>query len=92
MSVHASPVPVDSRRAFHDLCALYDGLLAGEGVTLSAAAQTDLRAFSRLYDLPLEGASAAEVWRQVRRRLDHDLSTPLQAAAEWGYEDGKQAA
>jgi hypothetical protein len=92
MSVPASPNVGVPSGAFHDLCALYDGLLTGEGVALSEAARTDLRAFSRLYDLPLEEASEAEVWREVRLRLAQDLSTPLQAAAEWGYEGQKQAA
>lgn len=92
MSVHASPVSASSNRAFLDLCAVYDGLLAGEGVVLSAAAQTDLRAFSRLYDLPLEEASEAEVWREVRVRLQADLASPLQARPEWGYEDQQAAA
>jgi len=92
MSVFASPKPGVPSGAFHDLCALYDGLLTVQGVALSAAAQTDLRAFSRLYDLPLEEASEAEVWRQVRLRLMQELSTPLQAVAEWGYEGQRQAA
>ncbi|MDZ4319178.1 MAG: hypothetical protein U1A07_10140 [Phenylobacterium sp.] len=92
MSVHASSVRASSNRAFLDLCAVYDGLLAGEGVVLSAAAQTDLRAFSRLYDLPLEEASEAEVWREVRVRLQADLASPLQARPEWGYEDQQAAA
>lgn len=92
MSVHASPVRASSNRAFLDLCAVYDGLLAGEGVVLSAAAQTDLRAFSRLYDLPLEEASEAEVWSEVRVRLQADLASPLQARPEWGYEDQQAAA
>lgn len=92
MSVHASPVSASSNRAFLDLCAVYDGLLAGEGVVLSAADQTDLRAFSRLYDLPLEEASEAEVWREVRVRLQADLASPLQARPEWGYEDQQAAA
>lgn len=92
MSVDASPVSATFSRAFYDLCAVYDGLLAGEGVVLSDTAQTDLRAFSRLYDLPLEEACEAEVWREVRLRLERDLATPLQAGPEWGYEDQQAAA
>jgi len=92
MSVQASPDPALPSGAFHDLCARYDGLLADQEVALSKAARIDLRAFARLYDLALEEAGDAEVWRQVRRRLMEDLSTPLQAAAEWGYEGQRQAA
>ena len=84
MSVDASPVSATSSRAFYDLCAVYDGLLAGEGVVLSDTAQTD--------DLPLEEACEAEVWREVRLRLERDLATPLQAGPEWGYEDQQAAA
>lgn len=92
MSVHASPSLSAPNGAFHDLCALYDGLLTGEAVVLTEAARTDLRAFSRLYDLPLEEASEPEVWREVRVRLQQDLATPLQASGEWGYEDRRAAA
>ncbi|MDO8902732.1 MAG: hypothetical protein Q7V15_15410 [Phenylobacterium sp.] len=92
MSAYASPVSRASSAAFDDLCAVYDQLLGAGEVVLSEAARIDLRAFSRLYDLPLEEASAAEVWREVRMRLQQDLATPLQTPAEWGYEDQRQAA
>lgn len=78
--------------AFRQLCSLYDPLLVEEAVALSDAERTDLRAFSRLYDLSLEEACEAEVWREVRLRLERDLATPLQARPEWGYEDQQAAA
>lgn len=78
--------------AFRRLCLLYDPLLVDEAVALGEAARMDLRAFSRLYDLPLEEACEAEVWREVRLRLERDLATPLQARPEWGYEDQQAAA
>ncbi len=92
MSPSAFPDSASSGRAFPDLCAVYDGLLSGEDPLLSDAAQTDLRAFARLYDLALETANEAEVWRQVRVRLQQDLSRPLQTTDEWRYEGQARAA
>lgn len=88
----SSPPPAMLDAALIDLCAVYDVLLTDGAAVLSKAARTDLWAFSRLFDLPLEGASEVEVWREVRLRLTEDLETPLQIAPEWGYEDQKRAA
>lgn len=75
-----------------DLCASYDPLLADGEAALSESARTDLRAFARLFDLALEEASDADVWRAVRERLARDFAPPLQVEAEWGYEEPKRAA
>jgi methylphosphotriester-DNA--protein-cysteine methyltransferase len=92
MYAYAAPLSVPPTGAFMDLCRLYDVLLTEEAPTLPETARTDLRAFARLFDLALEEACEAEVWAAVRRRLADDLAPALQVAAEWGYEDQKQAA
>jgi len=92
MHAYAAPLSIQPAGAFIDLCATYDPLLAGGQAALSETARTDLRVFARLFDLALEEASDAEVWRAVRRRLAQDLSPPLQVEAEWGYEEPKRAA
>ena len=92
MHAYAAPMSVPPTGAFIDLCRLYDVLLTEEAPMLSETARTDLRAFARLFDMSLEDAGDAEVWAAVRRRLEDDLAPALQVAAEWVYEDQKQAA
>lgn len=92
MHAYAAPMTVPPTGAFMDLCRLYDVLLSENAPALSETARMDLRAFARLFDMALEEACEAEVWAAVRRRLEDDLAPALQVAAEWGYEDQKQAA
>ncbi len=92
MHAYAAPLSVPPTGAFMDLCRLYDVLLTEEAPTLSDTARMDLRAFARLFDMAMEEACEAEVWAAVRRRLEDDLASGLQVAAEWVYEDQKQAA
>ena len=47
------------------LCALYDGLLARSGDKLEPAAEAELKALAKVFDLEAE-RPAAEVWRDVR--------------------------
>jgi CheY-like chemotaxis protein len=60
-----------------DLCRAYDGLLEPGGAPFSAAAHADLATFAKVLDLDLdlEGASAAEIWRQVRPQLAQEFSS-----------------
>lgn len=92
MSAYPSPPFPSAATAFQDLCALYDPLLGAGGAALPESARIDLRAFARLYDLALEEAGEAEVWREVRGRLAQDVAAPLQTPGEWGYEEARQAA
>ena len=92
MHAYAAPLSVPPTGAFMDLCRLYDVLLTEEAPVLSDTARMDLRAFARLFDMAMEEAREAEVWAAVRRRLEDDLTLGLQVAAEWVYEDQKQAA
>ncbi|MDP1616094.1 hypothetical protein [Phenylobacterium sp.] len=92
MNAYATPLPSPPRDAFIELCQRYDGLLADGAPALEDTARTDLRAFARLFDMGMEDASEADVWVAVRRRLEADLAPALQGAAEWVYEEQKQAA
>ena len=92
MHAYAAPLSVPPTGAFMDLCRLYDVLLTEEAPVLSDTARMDLRAFARLFDMAMEEAREAEVWAAVRRRLEDDLASGLQVAAEWVYEDQKQGA
>ena len=50
------------------LCALYDGLLARADATISAEAETELKALAKIFDLDAE-RPAAELWPFVRAVL-----------------------
>jgi CheY-like chemotaxis protein len=50
------------------LCALYDGLLERPGATISAEAETELKALAKIFDLDAD-RPAAELWPYVRAVL-----------------------
>lgn len=50
------------------LCALYDGLLAPGGATLTREAESELKALAKIFDLDAE-RPAAELWPYVRAVL-----------------------
>lgn len=72
-----APAPVDLDDPYAALCAQLDPLLSGDDRVLDPTAQVDLRAFARLFDLPLEDATDAEVWRAVRPLLLQDITPQL---------------
>lgn len=60
------------------LCALYDGLLERADATVSAEAETELKALAKIFDLDAE-RPAAELWPYVRAVLVRQA--PANAAA-----------
>lgn len=87
-------LPSTPPHAFADLCERFDPLLSGALESLGKAARTDLRAFARLFDLALEEADDAEVWRAVRLRLQQDFAPEpvLEQDDNPACVDAKQAA
>ena len=62
------------------LCALYDGLLARADATISAEAETELKALAKIFDLDAE-RPAAELWPYVRAVLVRQAPAETRAAS-----------
>ncbi|WEK58033.1 MAG: response regulator [Candidatus Brevundimonas phytovorans] len=62
------------------LCALYDGLLEQSDATISAEAETELKALAKIFDLDAE-RPAAELWPAVRAVLVRQAPAETPAAA-----------
>ncbi len=62
------------------LCALYDGLLEHPDATVSAEAETELKALAKIFDLDAD-RPAAELWPYVRAVLVRQAPAETPAAA-----------
>ena len=62
------------------LCALYDGLLEQSDATISAEAETELKALAKIFDLDAD-RPAAELWPYVRAVLVRQVPAEAPAVA-----------
>jgi CheY-like chemotaxis protein len=63
------------------LCALYDGLLTPDGPSISPAAEKELKALAKIFDLDA-GRPAAELWPYVRAVLVRQAPPETTASSE----------